>query len=216
MKVAMWGKALRIIPRISKEEWRDLDVVSRWLIITRAAVFVMTAISCCIGGLLALRDGDFQWSMFLACLVGLIFAHATNNLVNDLTDHRRGIDTDNYYRSRYGPQPLEHGLLTVKRHMLYIAVTAAVALAAGVVITIVVGPPVLYLMAAGAIFVLFYTWPLKYIGLGEPSVVLVWGPLMIGGTYFAVSGGTWSWDAALIGLVYALGPATVQIGRAHV
>ena len=51
MNVAMWGKALRIIPRIEKSEWDDLDVVSRWLIATRAAVLIMTFISASIAGI---------------------------------------------------------------------------------------------------------------------------------------------------------------------
>ena len=35
MNVAMWGKALRVIPRISKDEWNHLDVISKWLIANR-------------------------------------------------------------------------------------------------------------------------------------------------------------------------------------
>ena len=38
MNFSMWRKALQVIPRISKEEWDKLDIVSRWLIATRAAV----------------------------------------------------------------------------------------------------------------------------------------------------------------------------------
>ncbi|NMC84446.1 MAG: prenyltransferase, partial [Anaerolineaceae bacterium] len=45
MNFQMWLKAIRIIPKISKEEWGQLDVISRWLIITRAAVLVMTLTS---------------------------------------------------------------------------------------------------------------------------------------------------------------------------
>ena len=109
----MWSRALRVIPRVSKDEWDRLDLVSRWLIATRAAVFIMTAVSAGIGGLLALRDGVFSGPRFLACVLGLVFAHATNNLLNDLTDHLKGVDKDNYFRAQYGPQPLEHGLLSV-------------------------------------------------------------------------------------------------------
>ena len=50
MNPAMCWKALRIIPRLSRDEWDGLDLVSRWLIITRTAVFVMTAISACLLG----------------------------------------------------------------------------------------------------------------------------------------------------------------------
>jgi 1,4-dihydroxy-2-naphthoate octaprenyltransferase len=213
VNVAMWGKALKIIPRISREEWDALDVVSRWLIITRAAVFVMTAMSCGVGGLLAWRDGLFSWPHFAACLVGLVFAHATNNLLNDLTDHRRGIDAGNYYRSQYGPQPLEHGLLTQRQLWAYIVVSGLVALACGGYLVATTGLVTLALLGAGAFFVLFYTWPLKYIGLGEPSVILVWGPLMVGGTYFVVTHGVWSWDVVWVSLAYAAGPTTVLFGK---
>ena len=35
------------------------------------------------------------------------------------------------------------------------------------------------LFAVGVAFVLLYTWPLKYLALGELSVLVVWGPLMM-------------------------------------
>jgi 1,4-dihydroxy-2-naphthoate polyprenyltransferase len=53
MNFTMWGKALQVIPRISKEEWNHLDVIS-----TRAAVLIMTFISGAIAGILAFRDGQ--------------------------------------------------------------------------------------------------------------------------------------------------------------
>lgn len=55
LDIAMWGKALQIIPRISKDEWDRLDVISRWLIATRAAVLIMTFLSAAIAGILSLR-----------------------------------------------------------------------------------------------------------------------------------------------------------------
>ena len=55
---AMWRKALNVIPEVSKDEWAQLDVISRWLISTRAAVLVMTFISAALAGLFALRDQD--------------------------------------------------------------------------------------------------------------------------------------------------------------
>ena len=92
MNVAMWGKALRVIPRVDKDEWNSLDVVSRWLIATCSAVLVMTFNAAAIAGLLAARDGRFHLVPWLMVTIGLLFAHATNNLVNDLTDHAKGVD----------------------------------------------------------------------------------------------------------------------------
>jgi 1,4-dihydroxy-2-naphthoate octaprenyltransferase len=212
MNVAMWLKALQVIPRIDKAEWDRLDIISRWLISTRAAVLIMTFISAAIAGLFAWRDGSFHPGRWGLLVVGLIFAHATNNLINDLTDYKRGVDKDNYFRTQYGPQPLQQGLLTIRTLLVYIAVTGLIAVAAGIPLVIQAGTLALWLMVAGVIFVLFYTFPLKYIGLGELAVLLIWGPLMIGGGYFVITG-VWDWNIAWASLPYALGPTTVLFGK---
>jgi 1,4-dihydroxy-2-naphthoate octaprenyltransferase len=212
MNVAMWGKALRVIPRISKDEWNHLDVIAKWLISTRAAVLIMTFISAAIAGLLALLVGQFNFGLWLLMTTGLVLAHATNNLLNDFIDYVRGVDKDNYYRAQYGPQPLEHGLMTKRQLMTYAVVTGLIALVCGLILVSIRGPLALALLGLGAFFVLFYTWPLKYIGLGEIAVLIVWGPLMIGGGYFIVTG-QWDWNAVLAGLPYALGVTTVIFGK---
>jgi 1,4-dihydroxy-2-naphthoate octaprenyltransferase len=33
--VAMWGRALRVMPKLDKQQWARLDLVSRWLVATR-------------------------------------------------------------------------------------------------------------------------------------------------------------------------------------
>jgi len=216
MNVGMWGKALRGIPRLGKDEWVRLDLFSRWLIATRAAVLIMTLLSAAIAGILAYRAGMFDAGLWLVMALGLILAHATNNLLNDLTDHRRGVDRDNYFRAQYGPQPLEHGLLTTRQMLAYAAITGLLALACGAYLVAVRGLPALLLLGLGTFFVLFYTWPLKYIGLGELAVLIVWGPLMVGGGYYVVTG-QWDWNygAAVViaGLPYALGVTTVIFGK---
>lgn len=212
MNVSMWAKALRIIPKIDKPEWDRLDIISRWLISTRAAVLIMTFISATIAGIMAIAAGRFNITYYLLLVVGLVFAHATNNLLNDLTDYDRGVDRDNYFRTQYGPQALESGLMTRRELLTYAAVTGLIALAAGAVLVAAHGWLALALLGAGAFFVLFYTWPLKYIGLGEVAVILVWGPLMIGGGYYVITG-QWDWNVALAGLPYALGPTTVIFGK---
>jgi 1,4-dihydroxy-2-naphthoate polyprenyltransferase len=212
MNFAMWAKALRVIPRIDKEEWLRLDVISKWLISTRAAVLIMTFISAAIAGLLAAGAGMFDLGRWLLLAAGLVFAHATNNLLNDLTDFNRGVDKDNYFRTQYGPQPLEQGLMTRRELLTYAGVTGFIALAAGLPLVLQNGLLGWVLLAAGVFFVLFYTWPLKYIGLGELAVLLVWGPLMIGGGYFVITG-QWNWNVVIAGLPYAFGVTTVIFGK---
>ncbi len=208
----MWAKAVNVIPRVSHEEWDGLDVISRWLIATRSAVLVMTFNSAAIAGLLAARDGAFDWLLWGLVTIGLLFAHATNNLINDITDHVRGVDKDNYFRSQYGPQPLEHGLMTKPQIYTYTVVTGLIALAAGLALVVMRGEATLSLLGAGAFFVLFYTWPLKYIGLGEVAVILVWGPLMVGGGYYVITG-TISPSVIIASLPVALAATTVLFGK---
>lgn len=212
MNVAMWGRALRLIPRPTKKEWRGLDFVSRWLIATRAAVLVITLIASGIAGLLSAKDGRFDLLLWSLVTLGLLAAHATNNLLNDLTDHFKGADSGDSFRTQYGVQPVEAGLMTARDVLLYAVGTGFVALAAGAYLVYLRGLPVLFLLGLGAFFVLFYTWPLKYVGLGELAVLVVWGPLMIGGGYYTVTG-EWSWQVVLAGLPYALGTTAIIFGK---
>ena len=212
MQVRTWGRALITIQRVDRAGWERLDLVSRWLIAARASVLVLTFISVAIAGLLAIRAGRFDPVLWVLTALALVLAHATNNLLNDLTDHLKGVDKNNYFRAIYGPHALEHQLLSVRGLLAYAAPSGLIAIAIGAYVVSMRGPVALALLLAGAFFVLFYTWPLKYIGLGEIAVILVWGPLMIGGTYFVVTG-LWDWDVVLVGLPYALGATTVIFGK---
>ena len=210
--VRMWGRALEQMPKLSHSEWQALDPVAKWLIACRASVLFMTFTAAALGGLMAWRAGAFQWDLWLATVLGLMFAHATNNLLNDYTDSRRGIDRDNYYRNQYGVHVLEDGLMNERQFWRYLGVTAGIALLLGAWLISQRSGLTFNLMLAGAFFVLFYTWPLKYYGLGEPAVLLVWGPLMVGGSYYVLAG-QWSWDVTWLSLVFALGPTTVLFGK---
>ena len=214
MNFAMWKKALNVIPEVSKGEWDQLDVISKWLIATRAAVLVMTFISAALAGLFAWRDGSFVLVPWLALTLGLILAHASNNIFNDYTDFVRGVDKDNYFRTIYGAQPVASGLMTKRQHLTYFAVTGLLALAFGLYLVFInAGDPVIWvLLGLGAFFVLFYTWPLKYIALGELAVLIVWGPLMIGGGYYVLAH-HWNWNVVIASLPYVLGVTTVIFGK---
>ena len=210
--VAMWGKALTVMPRITKQDWDGLDIVSRWLIATRSAVIIMTFTSAAFGGLLAVKAGKFDWLLFILVTLGLCLAHATNNLVNDLTDYWKGVDEGNYFRTQYGPQTVQDGFLSVGQLIAYSVATGLAAFAIGVYLVVLQGEIVAILLGAGAFFVLFYTFPLKYIGLGEPAVLVVWGPLMVGGAYYVITG-EWSNNVAVASVAYALGPTAVLFGK---
>jgi 1,4-dihydroxy-2-naphthoate polyprenyltransferase len=200
------------VPRVSQDAWRASNFAARWLIASRAPVLVMTFSSAAVGGVLAGLAGPVDGIAWTLCVAGLLLAHATNNQLNDFTDSVLGIDRGNYFRNRYGAHVLEDGLLSRRQLFVSIALTGAAALAIGTYLSLRIGPAVLWPLGAGAFFLLFYTYPLKRLGFGEIAVLLVWGPLMTGGSYLAATG-TWSSWVALIGVVQALPPTTVIFGK---
>lgn len=206
------AEALRTVPRVDAAQWERLGAVTRWAIAARAAVLPMTLLSAVSGGLLALPHPDVDPWLWAIATLGLLAAHATNNLLNDYIDSARGVDSGEYERTRYATHVLQDGLLDRTAMRRYIALTAVVALGAGAALLWLRGGHVAALMLAGSVLVLFYTWPLKYMGLGEPAVWLAWGPLMIAGTHY-VACGEWSGAAVAFGAVYGLGPTLVLIGK---
>lgn len=194
------------------------DTLTRWLVISRACVFSMTLTSGVIGVLLAAGIGAFAedtlFKAFLAllCVIGLVTAHATNNLVNDWTDVRRGVDTEDYPRSQYSTHPVLGGLTTPDA---LLKVALALTLLDGVImlyLAAVSGPLVIAFAVAGLLLSLGYTAFLKRWALGELTALVVWGPLMIGGTVYAISG-TLTTNVLLLTLPYGLVVASVLIGK---
>ncbi len=214
MNLAMWHKALKVIPNVSLEEWDNLDLVSKWLLSTRAAVLVMTLISAMLAGLFAIRDHRLQPIPWLVLTLGLTMAHAANNLLNDYINYARGVDQKNYYRAMYGLQPLVDGLMTRTQNLAYFAFSTVLALASGLYLAWYNNFNLLIwiLVGLGGFFMLFYTWPLKYMALGELAVLIVWGPLMIGGGCYALTH-NWDWTAVFATLPSAFGVTTVILGK---
>lgn len=211
MKITL-VEALTAMPRVSASAWRASPLLVRWLISARASVLVMTFTSAAFGGLLVI--GHEAWSLinWVVCTAGLLLAHATNNQLNDLTDSVRGIDEGNYFRLRYGAHVLEDGLLSRRALIVYMSVTGLLAALCGLYLIVTVATGLIVPFLIGAFLLVFYTWPLKQWGLGELAVLLVWGPLMVGGSAYAATG-SWNWPIAAIGTVFALGPTTVIFGK---
>ena len=43
-------------------------------------------------------------------------------------------------------------------------------------------------------------------------MVITWGPLMVGGGYYVMSG-VWDWNVAILGLAYSLGVTATLFGK---
>jgi 1,4-dihydroxy-2-naphthoate octaprenyltransferase len=206
----------KVLAQGNLPEGRTIDGVSRWLLITRAVVFSMTITSGLIGGLLAAATAPApDWGYFALAVLGLVVAHAANNMINDYFDTTGGVDTAEYTRALYAPHPLLSGLISTGGLIAAIAVANLLDLVILVTLTEARGWPVLAFALAGLFISVFYVAPplkLKHHGLGEPGVFVVWGPLMIGGTYYVTAGSvpSWLWLATV---PYAITVTTVLIGK---
>src|SRR3954454_9608943 len=193
-----------------------LDPVSKWLYLTRAGVLPMTLVSGAVAGLLAIyRGDDVSWGWYALAVLGIIGAHMAHNLMNDLFD--LGVDTDreDYPRNLYSPHPVLSGVITRKGLAACALVVNAICLAIMVVLTMARGWPIVAFALGGFLLSAAYTAPplrLKKHGLGEPTVLIVWGPLMVGGVYYSATG-TIPGAVVLASLPYALLCTTVLMGK---
>jgi 1,4-dihydroxy-2-naphthoate octaprenyltransferase len=198
-----------------------LDTVGKWLVMTRAAVFPMTIWSGTIGALLAAEVArttgtvSVNWPAVLLAIVGLVFAHAANNLINDYFDMTGGVDTEGYVRALYAPHPVLSGWVTKSAlRNTAIALTVVDGLIM-LVLAVWVSPLVIAFALAGLFLSVFYVAPpfnLKRHGLGELDVFLTWGPLMIGGIYLVATGTIPVW-VFVFSVPYALLVTAVLFGK---
>ncbi len=214
----MWGTALSTLVKIdNKEEWDALDVISKWLIATRSAVTSVTVYACAIAGLLAWRDNHFSFLPWLVVTLGLFIAHGTNNLFNDYTDFNHGVDNDNYFRTQYSVHPLVQGFWTKHQQITWFLISGTLAFLSGIFALIYTDFSyiVIGMFAFGALVLLFYTWPLKYLGLGELSIFLIWGPILVASVYIVLARG-WTdevWRVALAGVPLGLSVVSINLGK---
>ncbi|MEY2566289.1 MAG: 1,4-dihydroxy-2-naphthoate polyprenyltransferase [Actinomycetota bacterium] len=209
--VANWRQVLRTG---NPPEGR-LDPVSRWLVLTRAAVLPMTLTAGLVAGLLAVGDDGFRPALLVLAVVGIALAHMSNNLMNDLADADVGSDTASYPRALYAPHPILSGMITRKGLAAAALFVNLLDLAIMLVLFTQRGWPVVAFAVAGFALSFAYTAPplrLKKRGLGELDVLLVWGPLMVGGTYYAAVGHL-PWEIVVASIPYALLCTTVLMGK---
>ncbi len=219
---SMWRTAIWTLVKMDKkDEWDKLDFVSKWLIATRSGVTLVTVYTCVIAGLLSARDGYFKLVPWLLLTLGLFIAHGTNNLLNDYTDFSRGVDKDNYFRTQYGVHPLVQGFWTKPQQLRWFMVSGVIAFLSGLFALFYThfSPIVIGYFAFGALILLLYTYPLKYFGLGELFIFLIWGPIMVSAVYIVLALGTPNsnlnhiWNVVLAGIPFGLSVVSINVGK---
>jgi 1,4-dihydroxy-2-naphthoate polyprenyltransferase len=138
-----------------------------------------------------------------------------SNLSNDYFGFKRGHDSPDSPRMRYTVHPFLSGLLDSRALLAGLAMLAVIGLCITAYFIFARGWIAGAFALAGISLLLLYDaapTPLKCIGLGEVAVLLVWGPLMVGGG-FAMITGQLSANVILASLPYGLGVMTILMGK---
>lgn len=171
---------------------------------TRPLYLPTSVVPAAAGALVAVGADDARWWLLPFALLALLLVHAGTNVVNDVEDFARGVDTE---EKMDNSRVFTTGLLSVAQGRAYgVALFAAGALI-GLGIAAVQGPGVLLYGLLGTLGGYLYTGgprPYKHVGLGDPLIILLMGPLMTQGAYTAVTGDTFHAPAFWVGLVPGL------------
>ncbi len=159
-----------------------------WLLAIRPRTLSAGAVPVAVGSAVAAAEGGFSAGPALAALVGALALQVGCNLANDVSDFRRGADTEH----RLGPaRATQRGWLTQGQVARGAAAAFGLATVAGVYLTAVAGLAVVWIGLASIAAAVLYTGgpkPLGYLGLGDLLVFIFFGPVAVVGTTFVQCG----------------------------
>ena len=180
--------------------------------ILRPFAYTASIIPVAAGGALAAVDGRFALVPFLAALAGGVLLHSGTNIVNEIYDVRQGIDTIVSPRASHA---IVKGRMSERGAFAFAALAFVLAVAVGVYLLALRGPAIIVLGLLGLVGGWGYTAPplqYKYRAMGVPLVFVLMGPLMVVGSYFAVTG-AWSVVALILSVPVGLLVAAILHGN---
>lgn len=160
---------------------------SIWIQAVRAPSLSAAAIPVLLGVAIAARAGFFSFGRMILALVGAIAIQAGTNLINDYYDYRSGADSE----ASLGPSMvIQRGLLTPEQVWRGGIVAFAIGALIGLVLVALCGWPILALGIPSIAAGYFYTASpvsLAYVALGELTVFVFMGPVIVLGAYFVMA-----------------------------
>ncbi len=170
----------------------------------RAFSFPASLIPCLLGAMLALLYGtEISWWLMPFIAISRLFLHAGSNVISDVDDYKHGVDATG---TLGGSRVLPEGLLSSKEMFRFGMILFGLAVLFGLPIIFDRGMMILWLGIIGIVGGFFYTGrPIgyKYIALGDIFIFLLYGPAIVTGTLYALTG-VFSLSAALISIPLGL------------
>jgi 1,4-dihydroxy-2-naphthoate octaprenyltransferase len=171
----------------------------RWLLAIRPKTLSAAIVPVLVGSALASHEpAGISWWVFWCALIGAVLIQIATNLINDAIDFRKGADT----AERLGPiRVTQSGLLTPEAVMTAAFACLGGAALCGIPLIARGGWPMIAIGMTSIVMAYAYTggpFPLAYRGLGEVFVLIFFGFIAVGGTFYAHSL-QWNEEAGLAG-----------------
>lgn len=184
-------------------------MIRPWLLAARPKTLSAAVAPVLVGTGLALRDRhDIEWTYVACALFGALFIQIATNLINDALDFKKGADTS----ERLGPlRVTQAGLLNAETVLRAAYLCLLMAVLFGIPLIVHAGWPVVIAGVASILMAYAYTggpYPLAYHGLGELFVMIFFGFVAVGGTYFVL---TLQYSAEAAACGFAVGSLAVVI-----
>ena len=160
------------------------EPVRNWFMATRPFSFTASIIPVLIGTLLAARDATVDLGLLLLVTIASVLVHAGSNLVNDYFDYVNGADKPAAL-GRGGF--IQRGIIPARAILWFGLMLFAIATILGLLIVYLVGWEVLLFALPSLAAAYFYTGgpkPLGYVALGEATVFLFMGPMIVVGAFY--------------------------------
>lgn len=159
-----------------------------WLLAARPKTLSAAVVPVLMGSALAAHEPTaITWWVFICALLGALLIQIATNFINDALDFKKGADTG----ERVGPiRVTAAGLLSADSVMRGAWVCLVLAALCGIPLLYRGGWPMLVVGLASIAAAYAYTggpYPLAYHGLGELFVILFFGFVAVGGTFYAHS-----------------------------
>ena len=174
-----------------------------WILAARPKTLTGAITPVMIGSALAYMDVHYQWLPALICCLFASLMQIAANFINDLFDYLKGTDRED----RLGPErACAQGWISPKAMRNGIIITVLFACLIGSSLLFYAGWELIIVGLLCVLFAFLYTtgpYPLSYNGWGDILVIVFFGFVPVGGTYY-VQALTWTTDTTIASLICGL------------
>lgn len=170
--------------------------IKAWILAARPKTLAAAATPVLIGCSLAYTDGTFQWIPAILCFLFAFSMQIDANFINDYYDFLKGSDRED----RLGPErACAQGWITLSAMKKGMIATTLLSCFWGLLLLRYCGWEMIPVGLLCVLFAFLYTagpYPLAYHGWGDALVIVFFGFVPVGCTYYTMAHG-WTWNVTI-------------------